>query len=169
MYSVAISSTGYGRPLSGRGLNAYGGVGQYALVVDGASAKERASPPPPPPPRLSIAAYRTKSCLVGDRTGGLPSSSLLVSGHDDDAYLPVRIPFPFAFDGVHWGNRANGGVAVSFNGYITFGGGLAASGAFSPPTPPTEDAVRVGCGQQLAAAVCPGAAGRQAQAAAGEV
>jgi hypothetical protein len=48
--------------------------------------------------------------------------SILTDQFGDDTFARVVVPFPFQFQGMDFGNNANGGIAVSSNMYFTFGG-----------------------------------------------
>ena len=48
------------------------------------------------------------------------------------------MPFPFLFGGINYGQNANGGIQVSSNGIVTFGGGSTAYMALGPSNPPKK-------------------------------
>lgn len=58
-----------------------------------------------------------------------------VSATADDANFQVTIPFPFLFDGVDYGQGANGGVYIVSNSYITFGYSSTAFNNFTASAP----------------------------------
>lgn len=69
---------------------------------------------------------------------GSSGMTQIVSATADDAYIKITIPFTFYYNGVNYGNDANGGVYVVSNSYISFGGSATAFsglGASNPPLP----------------------------------
>jgi hypothetical protein len=48
--------------------------------------------------------------------------SILTDQFGDDTFARVVVPFPYYFQGMDFGNNANGGIAISSNMYFTFGG-----------------------------------------------
>jgi len=80
---------------------------------------------------VSVTNVSSPAALAGPE--GL---DLLFEGSADDASTPITVPFPFVLGNVDYGNGANGGIHLSSNAYLAFGGGASAYTNLGPSNPP---------------------------------
>jgi len=76
-------------------------------------------------PNLAYVVAHNKQVIDTSWTPPQPTvmTEVMPSPNQDDDSYSITIPFPFIFDGVDYGNDANGGMWVGTNSYVTFGQG----------------------------------------------
>jgi hypothetical protein len=80
---------------------------------------------------MFITKYSSTSCL-----GGAGGMSVLTNQFGDDTFARPIIPFAFYFQGLDFGQNANGGVSITSNMYFTFGGTATTYNGLGASNPP---------------------------------